>query len=617
MGRIKTIQIFVLGDVILPGAHLLTPQNTIFHALYAAGGPTKAGTLRSIKLIREDGSKLDIDLYKLLLEGDKSIDMRLATGDTIFVPPIGNTVGVAGNIKRPAIYEVKAPLRISEVIQMSGGLMPMGYGKRLQIERVLQHTKKIIIDLNFNKLSELERSVSNIEVQDGDLVSVFPIVRERKNIVKISGAVNMAGVYELTSGMTARNLIDAAEGLKRGAYLKRGEVARFKNGAIEEVLVFDIKALLEGDSTQDIKLREFDEITIYDEKDVLVRSQVHIDGAVYKPGTYLLSKNMKVSDLLFLGGGPKPSASLEHTELFKVVMGQPPQVIRIDLNAVVDGEKGASDLLLQDGDHLFVREAMEWIEKKTITLSGEVMYPGIYPVKKGERLSSIIQRAGGFTEDAFPKGAVFTRKSVKEAEEKAKEFFIRRQEKLLLEAEAALSKRSSLALTPYQAQQENVDYKMGIEMIKELLEHLAETEVPGRLVINIASSNGFEQTKSDVLIEDGDKLYIPQRPSSVQVLGGVYNASSIIYQQGRGVEHYLKKVGGLSEHADRNKIHIVRANGETKRHFARAMKVERGDVIVVPERFKYKVPPGVLLKDTLTITTQILTSAALAVALTN
>ena len=224
---------------------------------------------------------------------------------------------------------------------------------------------------------------------------------------------------------------------------------------------------------------------------------------------------------------------------------------------------------------------------------------------KGEKLSSVIERAGGFTEDAFTKGSVFTRVSVKEAEKKAKERFMRMQERQLLEEEAGLSGRIVYSEAEREAR------KRSIENRRELLTVLSETEVPGRILINLAEQGGFKDTKYDMFIEDGDKFYIPRYPSAVQVLGGVYNPSSITYQPGKGVEHYLSKVGGLSAGADRNRIYIIKANGETKSRFTRAMIISRGDTVIVPEKFKYTVPPGVIFKDTLTTITQILATAAI------
>ena len=603
MGRIKTISVFVLGDVKVAGAHVLTPQNTLFHALYMAGGPTKTGSLRSIRLIRKDDEeKVDIDLYKLLLDGDSSVDVSLKAGDVIFVPPIGNVAGVAGNVKRPAIYEINNGMKVSDLLSVSGGIAPMGYGKRLQVERVERHTRKVVVDLKFEQFSELESSASNIEVRNGDLVLVFPVASTRENIVKISGAVKMPGSYELVPDMKVKDLLNKAEGVKRGAYLKRGEVMRSEDAEID---VFNVEALLDGDESQNVELEECDEVKIYYADDVLPAHTVNISGNVYRPGEYPLYANMKISDLLFVAGGAKPSTSLGNAELFKVVLGQAPQVIKVDLKPIINQKKGARDLLLSDGDHLFVREDQDWVEKKTIMLSGEIKYPGRYVAMKGETLSSIIARAGGFTSEAFLEGAVFTRESVSAAEQEAKTRFVQRQERQLMQEEMSLSGRFVYSEAEREAARESLRHR------RELLQHLAETEVPGRLLIDLALKGGFAGTKYDVGIEDGDRLHIPQPPSAIQVLGGVYTPSSITYQQGRGIEYYLGKVGGLSENADKNNIYIVKANGETRRHFTRAMVVGTGDLIVVPEQFKYTIPPGVLFRDALTTMSQILTGAAM------
>lgn len=695
MGRLRTIRVFVLGEVRKPGGYTLSSLSTLFQALCEAGGPTKLGTLRKIKLIRNNKVIDTIDLYRFLLKGDKSHDHKLFSNDTIFVPPIGPVAGIAGNVKKPGIYELLGTTEISDLIELAGGITPTAYLNKLQLERIEAHQRKILIDLEFKTAKEIRKSLKSPILQDGDLALIYPIHPFKRNYISIEGNITRPGEYELTKGMRISNLIKEAEEVLSESYLERGEIFRFKpaNYAREiipfnlksnyarEIIPFNLGKVLEGNKNEDLSLEEWDIVKIYsiydvypqpmveikgavnkpgiyrfikgmrvidlifrgknlkkeayleraelyrfredeareiipinlnkvlqgDEKQNLLLEEkdylkiytisevipmffVEVSGAVYKPGRYELTTDMKISDLIFKGGGLKRNASLKNAELYRQSQEGLPEIVNVDLNKI---EKSSfSDLSLQEGDHFFIRYETEWVEKNRITLSGKVKYPGEYIVEKGEKLSDIIKRAGGFTEEAYLPSAVFTRKSVKQIQEKRMKKFVEDEQKKLLQEEANLA-GISLTEGERKTRVSSLDYR------KQLLESLATVEVPGRIIINLAKILDKDGSKKyDILIENGDSLNIPQIPSSVQILGAVCNSGAVLYEPGESVNYYLSKVGDMTKQADRKNIYVIRASGETISDIKKFRdRIERGDTIIVPEEFQYRTPRGLLIKD--------------------
>lgn len=604
MGRLRTIRVFVLGQAKRPGAYILSSQATVFHALYEAGGPSKLGSMRKIKLIRENKTEETIDLYKFLLEGDKSQDYKLSVNDTILIPPIGDVVGIAGNVKQPAIYETTSTVGLNQLLETCGGVNSVGYLQRIQVERVEEHEKKIVLDLEFKDLEDLRKTSQQIELQDGDLVLIFPIAAIRRNYASVTGSVQRPGDYQLKDEMMVKGIIEKAGGLLPDAYMERADLVRNQEGG-RKVIPVNLAKLLKGPKEEDLAIKEWDLLIVYSQSEIVPAKFVEIEGAVHKPGRYELTKDMMISDLIFKAGGMKETASLENTELFRMVPGEEPAIMRIDLFKLLHRKMGSADLVLQEGDHLYVREGSESVEKRTMTLAGEFKYAGEYALRKGERLSSIIKRAGGFTEKAYLKGAVFTRKSVGDLQRKMIKKFTD------AETQAMLQEESSLALGLSSSQS---DARKGLIKYRDKQLRTLETiGVFGRIVISLEQPETMEGTDEDILLEDGDRIYLPVRPSVIQVVGNVRNTSVTTYKPGRGVDYYLAKAGGLTKNADPKGIFIIRANGEAIGGFARIRDLEPGDTIVVPEAFKYKTPPGIIVRDTFQVTTQILT-LALAVA---
>ena len=283
-------------------------------------------------------------------------------------------------------------------------------------------------------------------------------------------------------------------------------------------------------------------------------------------------------------------ASLENAELYRQTPGKSPQIIFLDLNKVLNKEASEANLLLKEEDHLFIKPNREWTEKKEITISGEVKFPGTYIAVKGERLSSLLKRAGGFTEHAFLKGAVFTRESVKKIQSRQIEEFIKSQRQALLREE------TSIAGVSKEEKEQRVEM---LQRREELISLISQMEVPGRIVIQLLPLKDLASSRNDLLLEDGDKLYVPQIPESVTVVGSVRNPSSILYKGGKDTEYYVKKAGGLTKHADTKAIYIIESDGQAIGELAKmkGREITRGATIVVPEEFKYETPFGLLVRD--------------------
>jgi len=613
MGKLRNIKVFVLGEINKPGAYNISALSNSFHALYAAGGPTKLGSLRNMKLIRKGSPEQVIDLYNILLRGDNTQDYKLQANDTVFVPSIGDVVGVAGNVKRPAIYELNGKAKLSEVIEMAGGFSSVGYLHRMQIERVQEHLRKVVLDLEFKSFSDLQNSEKNLDMQDGDLILIFPITPVRYNFVSITGNILRPGDYELKAGMRLKDMIDKAGGMLPGTYLKRAEISRFRGDKTREIIPVDLTDLMDGKEDANITLKEWDLVTVYSRKEVMPEMFVEIDGAVGKPGRYELSEKMKVSDLIFRAGGLKPDASLKNAELYRKFAGADSRIISIDLEKALGrdlADARGNDVILETEDQLFVREDITKQGKFIVTLSGEFAYPGKYAVEKGARLSEVISRAGGFTKSAYVNGCVYSRKSVQAAQEKMVKHFLESEQKALLQEQSSLA----VGMTPVQAESRN---KL-LEYRKNLMEQLQKAQLPGRVLIRLNSDiSKFENSEYNIVVEDRDTLYAPARPSTVQVVGNVFGAGAITFSRGKGVDYYINKVGGLTKYADARRIFVIRANGETISSFVRAVKIMPGDVIAVPEEFKYRTLPGLVLKDIVQVIYQATLGAAVTITAVN
>ncbi|MBI5787884.1 MAG: SLBB domain-containing protein [Candidatus Schekmanbacteria bacterium] len=561
MNKMRTIRIFVVGEVTTPGSYSLSSLSTMINALFACGGPTKNGSLRQIQLIRNGKTVNTLDLYNFLLKGDKSQDARLEPGDTIFIPVIGKVAGVAGNVKRPAIYEMPDGLTIGQLLELSGGVTPSGYLQQVQIERVLAHEKRVVLDVNLAK----EASQLDTPLHDGDLVKIYPVtpltdapnILLTKNSVYLEGHVMRPGGYELKTGMKISDLLPSFESILPEPHLDYAELIRLEEPDLHErIIPFNLGEMLQKDTQENLKLQRYDRVKIYSKTDFKNRYTVSVYGEVMRQGDFLIFENMRVKDLIEKAGGFKDSAYLQQAELSRQLVSNDGITLKryeINLEKVMIGDEG-NNLVLQKYDILKVRPLPEWREVETVTVRGEIRFPGRYTLEKGERLSSLIKRAGGYTDRAYLRGGLFTRESVKEKQRQRMNELIERQEQEL-QSTSALMMKGSLSKEDLASAQQSLSVQ------KELLKKLQSAKVTGRVVVKLTPLTEFTGCEYDMQLEGEDELNIPIKPGTVDVLGEVYNPTALLYSENKAVDDYLIKVGGPTDMAEEDEIYLILADG--------------------------------------------------------
>jgi polysaccharide biosynthesis/export protein len=511
MGRLRTVSVHVVGEVCQPGVYTLSSLATVTNALYSAGGPTKLGSLREVRLLRSNIQVARVDLYDFLQRGDRARDYRLESGDTIFVPTVGDVVAVAGEVKRPAIYEIQTGTRLADVVTLAGGVTPTSYIKRVQIVRALPNAERATLDVDLTAHYLKGDEANNPLINAGDLVLIHPADPRVYNIVKVDGAVRYPGAYELKPMMRIGQLLPADKLLPE-AYTERVEVARRRPDLTMEVLAIDLKKAWSGDQSQDLLLKPLDEVTV-----------------------------------------------------------------RTELKAA-----------------------------RTIVLSGQVTRPGVYTVAEGEKLSSVLARAGGFTDRAFLKGAAYTRASLRKIEQEQLDAFLKTQEQRMLAAASTVVVGAE--------KEEAAANQQALQARREALRLLASKVVVGRMVVHLDQPDRLKGTDNDVLLMDGDTLNVPEPPDSVLVIGAVRSSTSVKYKEGAGVDYYINRVGGYSKEADKKEAHIVKADGSAIASFTNIRTVEPGDTVIVPPKEEEKIRTLPTVRDIAqTIGAVLLGVAALAV----
>jgi polysaccharide biosynthesis/export protein len=628
MGELRSIRVFVLGDATRPGSFTVSGLSTMTNALFASGGVNERGSLRNVQLRRDGELIVTLDLYDLLLKGDTRADARLMPGDVIFVPPVGAQVGVDGEVRRPGIYELRGPATAAELLALAGGLTATAYPQGTILSRIDDSQRRVVEDLDLRSRDGQVR-----HVRGGDLLTVPRVVDRVDNAVTLMGHVYRPRTIEYRPGMRLSDLLPSLAELKPLADTRYVLVRREMPPDRKVVaLSVDLVAALEGrGEPADLVLMSRDEVTVFDlaqgRSETIVpllevlRLQATLDatspvvrvgGRVRAPGEYPLEPDMRVSDLMRAGGSLSESAYVIDAELtrYEVIDGTYRQtaLIRVDLAAIRAGNQDA-DLVLRPFDFLNVKEVSFWREQYTVTLRGEVRFPGTYPIRNGETLLSVIGRAGGLTDEAYPGGAVFTREMLRDREREQIERLARQMEQDL----------ATLALSGAQAGPGAPSPSETITAGRMLLEELRTAEPVGRLAMDLPRMLRSEQGGSgDLVLKDGDMLSIPGAMQSVTVIGQVQSPTSHIHDSGLSREDYVMLSGGYAQRADRSRVYIIRANGQvaaagSNRWFRNErMEVMPGDTIVVPMDVERMRPIPLW-----TAVTQILFNVAVAVAAVN
>lgn len=595
MGETRAIRILVTGDARRPGSYTVDGLATIISALYASGGVNEIGTLRDIQLKRRGVVVRRLDFYDLLINGDTSDDVTLLPGDVIHIPPVGPTVAVEGEVKRPAIYELRGETSVREIVEIAGGLTPDADTSRSSLTRIDQG-RRVVVDVSLDGPLAATHLVGN-----GDVLRVSRL-RPQVEGVELEGHVHRPGPVAWREELRLSHVISSVDELPPNADLGYILIRR-ETGPDRRVSVHsaDLRAALAAPgSTADPLLQRRDRIFVFDlatsrERIIQPLLQelqlqaslyqpteiVEVGGRVKVPGKVPLEPGMRVSDLLRAGGGLDSAAYSGEAELTRYTLNdageRQTEVVTINLAALQRGDTGV-DVLLKSDDHLIVRETPDWTDRETVTLRGEVRLPGVYTIRRGETLWQVLERAGGLTTLAFPEGSAFTREDLRQIQqEQLDRLSVRTRQEL-----------ASLALQAANAGQASASE--ALQTGRALVTQLESARATGRFIIDLPSllAEGAGSAK-DVLLRNGDELYIPKLRQEISVIGEVQNATSHLYSPRLRLEDYLVQSGGTTKKADRSRIYIVRADGSSvaikgEARFARTYNVaiKPGDTIVVP-----------------------------------
>jgi protein involved in polysaccharide export with SLBB domain len=558
MDRLRTIRVFVVGEASVPGTYTVSSLSTVINGLFAAGGPSKNGSLRKIRLLRNAAEPAELDLYGFLLGGDKTKDVRLQDGDTVFIPLIGPIVAVAGNVKRPAIYEMAAPMTLRQALDLAGGVTFSGWLQRVQVERVSNHERRIAVDFDISKdgAAAGNASVQNLMLQDGDMVKVFGVASQDEKVVHLEGHVLRPGTYEWKPGMRLKEVLTSYELLQPQPNTDYGEIIRLIPPDLHPITVpFNLGKLLADDPVQNVELAQYDTIRVF-RWDKRISQKVTVSGLVFDPNAYRLVPDMKVRDLIEAAGGLQKNAYLRTAEVTRRHIsqeGMTTEKIEINLEKAIAGDP-ENNIALRDYDYLVIRPIPDLQFGMTAEITGEVRFPGVYPIQKQETLSSLIERAGGYTEQAYLRGAVFTRKSAMEVQR-------HRLDELVSQIEQSTLSSSQQSISGAMDADAAKAQQAALETKKELLAKLRSAKVTGRVVVRLTSPEEFKRSKFDIEMEDGDKLVVPQTPGVVYVVGEVFNSTSLLYERGETVNYYLNRVGGMTKDADKKQVSVIMADG--------------------------------------------------------
>jgi len=584
LARVRTVRIYVVGDVGRPGAYDISALSTVLNAVAAAGGPTERGSLRRIRHYRGNDLIAEVDLYDLLLNGVRGKIAGLAPGDTILIPTVGPQVSVTGMVRRPAIYELRNETDLSQVLDLAGGVLATGSLREVRVERVQAHEQKEMLSLKLpdpKDKAALQNALAGFRPQDGDRIIIGAIAPYSNQAVYLDGHVIHPGKYSYHDGMDVSELIRSYRDLMPEPS-DHAEIIRLRPPDMRpEVIDFNLREVLDGEDP--VTLQPFDTIRIYGRYDVDAPI-VSIYGEVARPGEYPMSEGMTAVDLVRMAGGLKRSAYTVTADLASYTINQNRKV-EVESRTVEIGKalRGVedTDVRLKPRDVLTIRQLAGWTTVGTVVkVSGEVNYPGTYGIVEGEKLSSVLKRAGGFREDAYPRGAVLNRDDVRKINEHARDTLITRVQTMIPDIKDPTVAAGAVSSAQMQSDQ--------------IVKRLQATPVSGRQVIRISEDiSKWANTPDDIELRPGDDIVIPKYPTFVAVQGQVNSPSAITYMPGKKAEWYFKRAGGHTAAANMKDVFIVRADGTVLGKGSTSgfwsgnvlsTVMYPGDTIVVPEK---------------------------------
>lgn len=551
LGKIRTIQVNVMGEVVMPGTYSISSLSSVMNALYNAGGVNDIGSLRLVQLYRKGKLIETVDIYQYLINGKSSSDVRLTDGDIIIVPPYISLVNITGKIKRPMFYEMTFIETFADLLKYSGGFTGDAYKEKVNLVRKTGEYNKV-----FTISSE---NYNNFILEDGDSITVSTGLNLYDNRAEIKGAVYRPGFYEVGENIsTVKQLIDKAGGLKGNAFLDRAVLTRERDDLTFENLPINLRSLLSGNGN-DISLRKNDMLFIASDSALVQLGDFTIYGDVQMPGSYQYADDTSIEDLILQAGGLLNSASMAKVDVARRIVDpfstESNNTIaetfefKIKDGLIVDGK---SDFILKPYDQIYIRRSPGYIEQRNIRIEGEVLFPGEYALKeKTERLSDIVKRAGNITAHAYSEGARLLRQKT--------------------DKEMAEEKKSMLSLSgglkdsiPEELLNIERFYAVGIELDK-------------------AISN--PRSEYDLVLKEGDQLFIPEYDNTVKINGAVMYPNTILYKKGQKVSYYIDQAGGYSDLAEKKRAYIVFMNGTvTKAKGSSKDVIQPGCNIIVPTK---------------------------------
>jgi polysaccharide biosynthesis/export protein len=708
--RLRTVRVYVVGDINSPGAYDVSSLSTPLNALFVAGGVTPQGSLRRLQHYRGKQLIEDVDGYDLLLHGIRGELQRLENGDSLMVPPLGPVVTVEGMVRRPAVYELRAEKTLLDVLDLSGGILPAAALRHIEVQRLVAHEKRTMLSVEINDTTDSEAvraQLSGFEVQDGDEIHIFPIAPYNSESIYLQGHVLRPGRYSYKPEMKLTDLVTSYADLLPEPSTRYAEIIRLHAPDYHPVVeTFDLATALEHPDKAP-KLEPLDTVRIFGRFDFEPDPEVLVTGEVRAPGRYRTSGQQHLRDAIFQAGGVTPDAWLDSAQLFRRQPDGTTRVFSIDLNDALAGNplnnvlveprdrilvhrqpeqvsptsvyvrgdvarpgryplatnmrvsdlvRSAGGLLrsanpdsgdlahyaitnssgerveaghqylslaaaqagnedqnlpLHDGDVLTVPQQAGWNDiGAVVTLRGEVRKPGVYGIRPGERLSSLLKRAGGLLPTAYPRAGVFERNEVRELQQKSRQEMIQR-----LEQESTVVKTSASTTGAEEAALQQA----ALMQRQRVLDALRRAPVSGRLVIHLRPDRkDFAGSPDDIELRAGDSLTIPKQPGGVLVIGQVYNSNALTYTPGRNAGWYLSRAGGPTQLANKGGIFIIRSDGSVTGGKQGSLwsgsvlsaAMGPGDTIVVPEK---PVLGSSTLKNVLSVA-QIASSAALVAA---
>lgn len=567
VGNTRTIKVNVMGEVKMPGTYTMTSFASAFHALYAAGGPNEIGGLRSIRVYRGGRVVANIDLYEYLMKGNSQKDITLRDGDIVKVDPHQILAHITGEVKRPMKYEMKPDESMADLIGYAGGFTGNAFKGNVEV------TRRGATEMETYTVSSDQYSYFNLN--DGDSIQVNKILDRFTNKVEISGAVNREGTFGISDQIrTVKDLINAAQGVRGDAYLQRGLLYRQLEDFSTEMQSVNIDDLLKS-RIADIPLRKNDKLfipSIYDLNDSI---SVNISGAVRNPGRYPYATNMSVEDIILRAGGLKEEASLARVDVYRrikdpystAVSKQTGLAYSFTLNDGLALSTQGKTFTLEPYDEVVVRSSPGYKPQQVVTVEGEVLFGGKYTkLSQGERMSSLIKRAGGLTPEAYAKGARLIRLMSKE------------EVKLAIDAIKADLRSSSLNKTDMNNMEQLQKYELmsDSELAKEL--NLTHQFVG----IDLEKALKRPGSDDDIVLREGDIINVPFYTGTVKISGGVNYPLTVTYKRGMTVDGYVRQAGGYSRLAMSNKPFVIHMNG--KGASGKWAKVLPGSEIIVPTR---------------------------------